>query len=137
MPNRADLGGGGIAQTDVQRQLAGEFPLVIDVGRENPIAIVLRGIRGWVLRIGNLSLDLRSASLEERGQTGERPVAAYDKWGPGILPQPGCTAANLDAVCARAPDHVIAELELIGDKVERQRSARADRRNTRESSSAT
>src|SRR6202030_1886125 len=121
-----------VAQTDIDRQLACDLPLILYIRSEHRIAEILERVRGGILLIGHLTLHAGRVACQERRKTGEGPCCTNDKWRPGILAQASYGAAPLNGVRARGPRNVVSHRELIRDQIERQRSGGPDRRHTGE-----
>src|SRR5581483_7490647 len=97
-------------------------PLIVNVRCEYPIAPVFGRIGRRILRVRNLTLDLCDNALKEssrcgcaggRIQAGEGPITANNERRPGVLALARGRTAELETVCPRIPDHVIAKLEPV------------------------
>src|SRR5262249_41424376 len=127
--NVADLGSRGIAKTEVQRQAAGELPLVVEVRCEEGVAVVLGGVGGWELLMRDLPRGRRGNAWQEILQARKSPYAADLERRPGVFAHAHHVRAETHAVRSGSPDHVVAHVEFVGNQIERQRGRCADDSN--------
>src|SRR6266571_1425677 len=114
--------GGGISQSEVQRQRRRRFPLVLHVRREVPLAEF--AVR--VVLSGQGAHHGSGLVLQERLQASERPHAAPLKWGIDVGGLSFDRAAHLDAVRPGVEVQIVGRGVLALKNVERIQLVRAD-----------
>ena len=119
------IGGWRIPQSEVQRQLRGRPPLVLEVSRE----VVLAELAVGVVLPGQRAHDRRRLVLQEGLKARERPHAAPLERRVDIGREPIERAAEADAVASAAHIEVVRHRVPALEDVERIQLVRPDRRD--------